>query len=319
MKILVTGASGYIGGQLAQRLFKDGNNVVCMTRGNKTVGSIPTVQGDLLDIKSLLNACEGVDVVCHCAGALGKGLTDDMIHAVNVDGVKNMVLASKENGVKYFLHLSAGGVTGPLGVAPADENTPCYPYTVYEKTKYEGECLALSLARQLQLPLGVARPTFTYGPADPHKFIMFKLIKKSLYFYIGNGLSTNHPVYIEDLINGILLMLEKMPNQEIYILGGPRPVSKKEWAITIANALQVSPPFLKFPVMLSWMGAYLMESLGEIFDIHVPLTKSRVLALSKCWGMDIRKAERYLGYHPQVDLAEGVAHTIAWYRKEGWL
>ena len=319
MKILVTGASGYIGGQVAQRLFKDGNDVVCMTRGNKAVGSIPTVQGDLLDPKSLLNACRGVDVICHCAGALGKGLTDKMIRAVNVDGVKNMVLASKENRVKYFLHISAGGVTGPLGMTLADENTACYPYTVYEKTKYEGECLALSLAHQLQIPLGVARPTFTYGPADPHKFIMFKLIKKRLYFYIGNGLSTNHPVYIDDLINGILLMLEKKPNQEIYILGGPRPVSKKEWAVTIANELQVLPPFLKFPVALSRIAAHLMESLGEIFDIYVPLTKSRVLALSKCWWMDIRKAQRDLGYHPRVDLAEGVAHTIDWYRKEGWL
>jgi nucleoside-diphosphate-sugar epimerase len=81
LKILVTGASGYIGGQVAQRLFKDGNDVVCMTRGNKAVGSIPTVQGDLLDPKSLLNACRGVDVI----------------------------------RVKYFLHISAGGVTGPLG------------------------------------------------------------------------------------------------------------------------------------------------------------------------------------------------------------
>ena len=63
LKILVTGASDYIGGQVAQRLFKDGNDVVCMTHGNKAVGSIPTVQGDLLDPKSLLNACRGVDVI----------------------------------------------------------------------------------------------------------------------------------------------------------------------------------------------------------------------------------------------------------------
>jgi len=319
LKILVTGATGYIGGQMANRLFKDGKDVLCMIRGNKSVGSIPTIQGDLLDPKSLLNACRGVDIVCHFAGALGRGLTDDMIHAINVDGVKNMILASKENGVKYFLHISAGGVTGPLGTTPADENTACHPYTIYEKSKYEGERLALSLARKIQLPLGVARPTFTYGPADPHKFIMFKLIKKRAYFYIGDGLSTNHPVYIDDLIDGILLMIEKKPDQEVYILGGARPVSKKEWATTIADALNAPPPFLRFPVKLSWMGAHIMESFGALFDIHVPLTKSRILALSKCWGMDISKARRDIGYHPQVDLSEGVARTIAWYKKEGWL
>lgn len=319
MKFLVTGATGYIGGQLANRLFRDGKDVICLTRGNKTVGPIPSIEGDLLNPESLSNACRGADVVCHCAGALGKGLTDEMIRAVNVDGVKNLISAAKESGVKYLLHLSAGGVTGPLGPAPADENTTCHPYTVYEKTKYEGECLALSLARELQLPLGVARPTFTYGPADPHKFIMFKLIKKGLYFYIGDGLSTNHPVYIDDLIDGILLMIEKKPDQEIFILGGPRPVRKKEWAIAIADALHVSPPFLSFPVSLSWAGASLMETFSSIFNIRLPLTRSRVLALSKCWGMDIGKAKRALGYDPKVDLKEGVARTIDWYLKEGWL
>jgi len=319
LKILVTGATGYIGGQMAKRLFKDGKDVICMTRENKAVDSMSTIQGDLLKPKSLLNACRGIDVVCHCAGALGRGLTDDMIHAVNVDGVKNMIIASKENGVKYFLHVSSAAVTGPMGPTPANENTVCHPYTIYEKTKYEGECLSLSLAQKIHLPLGVARPTFTYGPADPHKLLMFKLIKKRLFFYIGDGLSTNHPVYIDDLISGLLLMLEKKPTQEIYILGGEKPVTKKAWATAIANELNVYPPFLRFPLKISWIGANIMENFGFLFNINVPLTKSRILAMSKYWGMDISKARKHLGYNPKIDLSEGIARTVSWYKKERWI
>ncbi|MDO9263606.1 MAG: NAD(P)-dependent oxidoreductase [Desulfosalsimonadaceae bacterium] len=319
MKILVTGATGYIGGQMAKRLSKDGKDVVCMTRGNKAVNSIPTIQGDLLNPESLLNACKGVDIICHFAGALGRGLTNDMIHAVNVDGVKNMITASKENGVKYFLHISSAAVTGPMGPTPANENTVCHPYTIYERTKLEGECLALSLAHEIGLPLSVVRPTFTYGPGDPHKLLMFKLIKKRLFFYIGDGSSTNHPVYIDDLLDGIVLMIEQRPNQEVYILGGPAPVSKKQWAETIAKELNVRPPFIRFPVKLTWTGAVIVETLGNLISINVPLTRSRVLAMSKYWGMSIDKARQHLGYGPKIDLSEGVANTVKWYKKEGWL
>jgi len=319
MKYLITGATGFIGKQMAKFLHHQGKDVICLTRGNKPVDDIPIIEGDILKPETLIRACKGIDVVCHFAGALGRGLSDEMIHAVNVDGVQNMILAAKENRVGYFLHISAGGVTGLLGSTPADENTECHPYTIYEKTKYEGECLALSLSAKTGLPLGVARPTFTYGPEDPHKLLLFKIIKKKLFFYIGDGNSTNHPVYIDDLIDGISLMIEKRPLREVYILGGNRPVSKKEWANTIANVLDVSPPFIKIPANISWIVAEAMEALGRYMGINVPLTRSRVLAMSKYWGMDINKARKDLGFYPKIDLFEGVKRTVAWYQENGWL
>jgi nucleoside-diphosphate-sugar epimerase len=319
LKILVTGATGYIGSQMAKRLFSLGKDIVCMTRDNKTVNSFPTVEGDLLKPETLKHACKGIDIVCHFAGALGRGLTDEMVHAINVDGVGNIIIAAKENNVSYFLHISSGAVTGPMGPVPADENTPCHPYTIYERSKLEGERLALSLSKELGIPLGVVRPTFTYGPGDPHKLLMFKLIKKRLFFYIGDGSSTNHPVYIDDLLDGIELMLDNQPTQEVFILGGPTPVSKKQWATAIANELNVKPPFIRFPVKLTWIGAVIMETLGNFIGINVPLTRSRVLAMSKYWGMNIEKARQHLGYEPKVNLSEGVAKTVKCYQQAGWL
>jgi nucleoside-diphosphate-sugar epimerase len=304
---------------MAKRLYEDGKNVICMTRNNKTVNSIPTIQGDLLFPETLKNVCKNVEVVCHFAGALGRGLSDDMIHAINVDGLKNIILASKENGVKYFLHISSAAVTGPMGPLPANEDTECHPYTIYERTKYEGERLALITARGMDLPLGVVRPTFTYGPGDPHKLLMFKMIKSGLFFYIGDGLSTNHPVYIDDLIDGIFIMIEKRPVQQVYIIGGSAPVTKKKWATTIANELGVKPPFLRIPEKMAWVSSVIMEQIGGLIGINVPLTRSRVMAMAKYWSMDISKARRDLGYNPKVNLTDGVAQTVLWYKNQGWL
>ncbi|MBW1767095.1 MAG: NAD-dependent epimerase/dehydratase family protein [Deltaproteobacteria bacterium] len=319
LRILITGATGYIGGKMALRLYSLGSSVICMTRGNKKVDSIPVVNGDLLKPETLKHACENIDIVCHFAGALGRGLTDEIIRTVNVNGTRNMITAAKKMGVRYFLHISSGAVVGPRGPTLADETTECRPYTVYEQSKYEGERSALSVAYKIGLSLGVVRPSFTYGPGDPHKLLMFKLIKKRLFFFIGDGLSTNHPVYIEDLIDGIILMLKKRPIQEVYILGGPRPVSKKEWANTIAKALDVKTPNLCIPTSLAWKVACIMEPVGRLIGMEFPLTRSRILAMSRYWGMDISKARRELGYEPRVDLDEGVAKTVEWYLKEGYL
>jgi nucleoside-diphosphate-sugar epimerase len=319
LKILITGGTGYIGGQMARYLDAEGFDIVCMTRQYKSVGHFPTVEGDLLQPDSLPDALEGIDIVCHFAGALGRGLTDEMVYAVNVTGLKNILTAARQKKIKYFLHISSGAVTGPMGPEPANEKTECHPYTIYERTKLEGERLALSFSKETGLPLGVARPTFTYGPGDPHKLLMFKYVQKGWFFYIGDGRSTNHPVYIDDLLKGLLLMIQQQPIQEVYILGGPRPVSKREWASAIAEALNVRPPWFCFPARLAWLGANIMEMFGRLLGVEVPLTRSRVLAMSRYWGMDIQKARDDLGYNPVVELRQGVARTIAWYRDSGLL
>jgi dihydroflavonol-4-reductase len=319
MKILITGATGYIGGKMAKYLYSHGSDVVCMTRMGKEVNSLPVVEGDLLRPETLKKSCENMDIVCHFAGAMGMWLKEETIISINVSGTENMVHAAKDAGVKFFLHISSGAVVGPRGSAPANEDTECHPCTIYEQTKYEGEKLALRIAHNIGLPLCVVRPTFTYGPGDPHKLLMFKLIKKGLFFFIGDGASTNHPVYIDDLLDGIMLVLKKKPVQEVFILGGPRPVSKKEWAITIAKAIKVAPPRVCIPESLAWIGANIMEPIGRLIGKKSPLTRSRVLAMSRYWGMDISKARRELGYSPSVDLEEGVAKTVAWYINEGLL
>ncbi|NIO20024.1 MAG: NAD-dependent epimerase/dehydratase family protein [Candidatus Aenigmarchaeota archaeon] len=284
------------------------------------VDNVELVFGDLADGKSLRNACSNVDVIYNAAGLLGKwGVPAQQLHEVNVEGVKNLIEACIDTEPQYSLHLSAGGVTGPMRSHVADESYECRPSTTYEKTKLRGEQLALEMADKYGVPLSVVRPTFTYGPGDPHKFPLFKMVKKRAFVFIGNGMSTVHPVYIDDLIEGIEIVGEQQPRGEIYIIGGDRPVTKRELIYTIADVLEVPRPKTHIPIALASLAARILEPAGKAFKFEPPLTSSRIVMMTKNWGMSIEKAKRELGYKPKVDLLEGVRRTVAWYRRNNYL
>jgi nucleoside-diphosphate-sugar epimerase len=318
-RLLVTGATGYIGGQLVRRLAREGRDLVALTRGDRRL-DVPSVRGDILDAASLRQAFRGVDLVCHCAGRLGKWTVPEAeVREVNVVGARNVVEAAHATGVKHLVHLSAAGVVGPRGLEPANEETVCHPCTLYERTKLEGELVVRNEATRLGLPFTMVRPSFTYGPADPHKLGLFKTVKQGLFFFIGDGYSTTHPVYIDDLLDGLLLIMEQRPRGRTFILGGPRPVSKRELVTIIAEELGVRPPWAVVPVLAARALASALEAVGRAAKVEPPLTHSRVLAMSRSWGMDIQRARDELGYMPRVDLREGIRNTVESYRRMGAL
>ena len=205
------------------------------------------------------------------------------------------------------------GVTGPLYGVVADECYRCQPATVYEKSKLLGEQDALALSSEFGIPLIVVRPTFTYGPGDLHKLGLFRAIKNGKFVFIGSGTSVNHPVYIDDVVSGIRLALEKGRGGELYILGGDRPVSKKELVYTIADALSVKRPYFAVPRWSAQIGAVCFELLGKTFGFEPILTHSKVSILSDDFGYSIAKARNELGYLPKTDLTLGVSRTVQYY------
>lgn len=324
-KLLITGASGYIGGKLAKYYLEEGTDVRLLLRRPDRLPSnlkerCSWVQGDITQPETLPAAVEKVEAVISAAGLLGNwGLPYQKLFEVNVTGALNLIQAAFNAGVCRFIHLSAGGVTGPLCKDLANETYSPAPVTDYERTKWEGEKRALEEALKENLNLLVVRPTFTYGPGDPHKLNLFRAVKKGRFAYIGNGYSTVHPVYIDDLVVGIDSALKSNLKQTSIIIGGPAPVTKRQLVEGIANALGVRKPTLFVPVFMAEILANVCELTAGILRFNPPLTKSRVLALSKNWGYDIRKAREELGYQPQIDLQEGLRRTVSWYQERGWL
>jgi len=322
-RVLVTGATGFIGSRLVPALSRSGYEVRALVRTRHPAECLLDVElfeGDLLQRESLAGIEADVDIVVHCASMLGKwGTPDAQLYDVNVRGALNVLERFENSRVKRFVHLSAGGVTGPLDDGAADETYECRPATAYEKTKLEGERQVLLRSAEMGFPAVVARPTFTYGPGDPHKLALFRAIQRGRYAFIGDGESVNHPVFIDDLLRGLLLVLQRGRAGEVYIIGGERPVTKRELVLTIADALGVKRPRLRIPVGLARLAATGLELAGRTLGFEPILTRSRVMMMADDFGYSIAKARSELGYEPRTGLREGIQATVESYKSAGKL
>jgi len=322
-RVLVTGATGYVGRNLTRTLVEQNFFVRILLRDpsrTEAPAGAEVFQGVLLDPSSLSGIEEGIDCVVHCAALLGKWNTNKArMYQVNVSGSLHLLDRFAGRPFKQFIHLSAGGVTGPAAQRRIDETHHCRPSTTYEQTKYLAEQKVLGLSGQKNIPALVLRPAFVYGPGDPHKLPLFKAIQQGRFVLIGNGQSVISPVYIDDLIKAILLALDKGRPGEIYIIGGRQPVTKQKLINTIADALGVKRPRIKIPRRPAWICAMVLEHLGRVFRFEPILTRSRVSMMADNFGYSIQKAMAELGYKPEIDLAVGIARTIKNYAHKGWL
>jgi len=321
--VLVTGAAGFIGRNVVSSLLERGTAVRVLVRDarrTESLGSSEVVVGDLTQPDTLAGIERGVQTVIHCAARLGKwGTGEEELYEVNVRGSINLLERFRDAKLHRFVHVSAGGVTGPLAGKDADETYECRPATPYERTKLEGERQVLQRAGETGIPVVVVRPTFTYGPGDPHKLALFRAIKRGRFAFIGNGESVNHPVYVDDVVAGILLAAARGEAGQVYIIGGPRPVTKRELVRVMAEALGVAPPRLRVPRRLGWWAAIAMELLGRTAGFEPILTRSRVMMMGDDFGYSIEKAKRELGYAPETGLEAGIAATVRAYEDSGSL
>jgi nucleoside-diphosphate-sugar epimerase len=320
-RLLVTGATGFIGRKLVRTALREGLEVRALVRDPTDASGLGRAElfaGDLVEPDSLEGIEAAVDAVVHCAGILGKwGMDEAVLHAVNVQGSLNLLNRFAGCAISRFIHLSAGGVTGPVREGVVDETYACRPATAYERTKLLGEQKILQVAAGLEVPAAVVRPTFTYGPGDPHKLALFRAVKRGRFAFIGNGRSVIHPVYADDLIAGIMLALDRARPGEIYIIGGHRPVTKRELVHTIADTLGVDRPGWRIPRWLARPAAVLLEGTGRALGFEPILTRSRVMMMADNFGYSIEKARQQLDYAPETDLSDGIRKTVVAYEEAG--
>jgi nucleoside-diphosphate-sugar epimerase len=278
------------------------------------------VRGDVLLPETLDAVMEGVKAVYHLAGMLGgMPVAKREYWDLHVEGTRNVLTAADRAGVGRFVHVSSPGVLGPIADPPAGEDRPHAPSNVYERTKSEGEKLALTYAAQVGLSLVVARPEFVYGPGDTHVLGLYRTIQRGLFFYIGSGENLVHPTYVDDAIQGIILCGQHGAAGGVYHIAGERPVSLQELATTIARELGVGPPRVHVPKALAIAGASALGPVARVLGAQLPLSREGVRFFSETRAFSTARAEAELGYRAQVSLEEGVHHTVAWYRAHALL
>jgi UDP-glucose 4-epimerase len=307
-RVVVTGGAGFIGSHVVDQLVSAGNEVLIVDdfstgkwenidhHGRNA--SVHVEQADVRDLETMLRLTQGVDVVFHMAVAcLRTSLQDPMfVHEANATGTLHMCLASYEAGVERFVYVSSSEAYGSAFRVPMDEEHPLNPTTVYGASKAAGEHYTLAYWRTHGLPSIVVRPFNTYGPREPDegkraevipKFVMRTLAGHQPVIF-GNGDQTRDFTWVEDSARGIIMAAEcdELVGDNVNIARGQE-----------ASILSVCE------LVLQKLGR---EDLKPLYlDDGRPGDVKRHYA-------DISKAQRLLGFSPNVDLDSGLDQYIQW-------
>src|SRR4051812_11493016 len=214
---LITGATGFVGGHLAEACRARDWPVSALVRPGTEASFLERLgvrvhRGDLADATSLPPALEGVEVVVHCAAKVGDWGPVEDYRAVNVEALRDLLEACRSRPLQRFVHFSSLGVYAARHHYGTDETEPLPARHVdgYTQTKVEAEQLALSYHRQYQVPVVVLRPGFIYGPRD--RTVVPKLIEglqRRRLRYIGSGRQVLNTIYIDNLIEAVFQAVEK--------------------------------------------------------------------------------------------------------------
>lgn len=326
MKILVTGATGFTGFALTEKLLKEGKKVRVLVRNRERLKikdhkNLDVIVGDLLDEQKVDEAVNGIDIIYHIAAVFRDGsLNDNVYWDVHVNGTNNLLKYALKYDVKKFIHCSTGGVHGHIDEPPADENYRFSPGDIYQVTKLEGEKLALRYFENHGLHVTVIRPTPIYGPGDLRLLKLFKLALNNPTVVIGDGKIYYHLVYVDDLIDGIIKASKK---DEVvgqpFIIGGKEILTLNELIDTIQKLHQTKYRRIHLPAKPFQVLGTVLEKLLVPMKIEPPIYRRRVDFFTKSRYFDINKAIQHLDYTPKVSVHEGLQKTSEWYQNNGYL
>lgn len=325
MQVLVTGATGFTGGRLAVQLAQRGNRVRAMVRKGSDTSflqghDIELFEGDITDQDAVERVVQGCEKVYHIAACFRTaGHPDSYYHDVNYTGALYVLDAAKKHGCERVAHCSTIGVHGSVKKSPSDETAPYAPCDIYQITKLEGEKLAKERQKQGQ-PISIFRPAGIYGPGDMRLLKLFKTIHSGRFRMVGPGKVNFHMVYIDDLVDGIILCGEKQEALgDTFILCGPDYVPLSKLVKLVSEAVGVKPPKGHVPLAPVYLAAVVCEAICVPLRIEPPLHRRRVGFFTKNRSFTYAKAQKALGYEPKISAAEGIRHAAEWYFANGHL
>jgi UDP-glucose 4-epimerase len=310
-RILITGAGGFIGSHLADRLATT-NDLVLVDdfsvglRENvahlRPRANVRLVEADVCDRAAMRALMEGVEVVFHMAiSCLRTSISHPFLsHDINAGGTLSVCLAAHEQGVKRLVYVSSSEVYGSAQTVPMAETHPCAPMTVYGASKLAGEHYALACLRTYGLPVSVIRPFNTYGPREPYqgaraevipRFILQLMAGKAPVIY-GDGAQTRDFTFVDDTVTGI-------------VAAGACDALVGD-VVNVAYGQEVS---------IARIADRLAELVtgGRVSPVRAEPRPGDVLR----HYADTTKAQRLLGFRPTVDIEAGLRRTVEWFRAQG--
>ncbi len=306
MKVLVTGGTGFTGKALVRRLLDEGHAVVALDykEGHKTEElrqwGAEVIIGSVTDERVVAQAIAGVDYVQHLAAAFRElNVPNSYYEEVNVGGTRVVLEAAKKANVKKFVYCSTCGVHGNVENPPADENAPINAADYYQQTKYEAEPFVEEFNRK-GLPCTILRPAAIYGPGDPERFYMiYRRAAKGQFPMFGSGKTLYHPLYIDNLVDALMLAMEPGAGDgEAFLIADEDYLSIEELVRKVVVSMGAEPNIAHYPIWPLIAAGHVFETVCKPFKITPPIFPRRVDWYRQNRAFDITKARKLLGYNP---------------------
>ncbi len=327
MKVLVTGASGFLGSWIAQRLVEAGHPVRALVRKTsnrkflETLNGLEFAEGSVEDADAVNAAMDGVDAVIHSAG-LVKARNEQEYHRTNVEGTRNVTAAAAalKGKVKRAVIVSSLEAAGP---SPDGQPIPDHqeePITLYGRSKLAAEKAALEFKDQLEVV--ILRPTAIYGPRDMEIYDAFKSVNRGLLPTVAGGKALVTYIYAPDCADACIRALHApVPSGSVYFVDdGCEALSQKAMLEDIEAALGKKAFIrLSLPVGVLKAVSHSVKAFGKLTNRAVMLTPEKANMLLQHWVSSSARARNELKWTPQVPWKEGVVKTVAWYRENGLL
>lgn len=338
-KILITGASGFIGSFIVEEALKQGFETWAAIRKSSSKAFLKDERIHFIELN--LSSEEQLheqlknhqfDYVVHAAGVT-KCLHPEDFFRINTEGTKNLVraLLDLQMPLKRFVYISSLSIMGAIReeqpYREISERDKAQPNTAYGKSKLEAEQWLDATNRQLTekgqapFPYVILRPTGVYGPRERDYFMMFKSIQAHTDFAVGYKQQDITFVYVTDVVQAVFLALEKGETGRRYFLSDGEVYQSSTFSNLIRKELG-NPWWIRItaPLWLLRIITFCGDRIGHMTGKITALNNDKYhIMKQRNWRCDIGPARQELGFEPQVQLEEGVRRCVAWYKKNKWL
>ena len=325
MKILVTGGTGFIGSYFIPMLLEKRYKVRLLVRdinkAKKQFGeSCEYFIGDVTEKDSLIGCCDGVDIVFHLVAKSGNEIPTkenfEIFRKINVEGTKNLIAECRN--INKFIYVSSTAAMGLVKENPITEQSKCSPYLPYQVTKYEVEELIRKKCAE-GFPGIIVRPTKVYGinEREYNYLTLAKLVKKGMFFKIGNGHNYTSNVYVTDFAQALTNLVELGVIGETYIITSEKSIDFIDSGKIIAEELGVKLRIIKVPSWFMIFAAAIEEKFFIMINKKPIVTKRNIEMTIQDRIYDISKAKDDINYNPCTTMEQGIRTVIRWYKDKG--
>lgn len=327
MQVLITGATGFVGGHLVEACLERDHQVSALVRPTSNTAELEKLgvtlhRGDMQDAALVRSAVTEADVVVHCAAKVGDWGPIDEYRQVNVENLRVLLDACKGQALSRFIDVSSLGVYAARHHYGTDESEPPgrRHRDSYSQSKVEAEELALRCYHDFGVPVVVLRPGFIYGPRDPIVFprLIEGLRRRAIRYPGARGARALNTIYVGNLVHAIFLAIDsEQAVGQIYNLTDGELVSKRRFIEKIADAMGLPHPHLMPPYWLAFLVTWCIYKVAKLRGAKqapaINFTRLKFLGLNLDFSID--KARTELGYRPRWSFDDAMVETLDWYKK----